>query len=208
MTKRPGWSGSAIRRTKAREPSANGGACGRELRQGLGGVRVRLLRNIHHWLGVFFAPTILLFAFSGALQTFSLHENKGGGPYKPPAWIVALASIHKDQTLPEPKGGDHADADADAHDHDAPGPAAHDERDAKAPAAKPQADADLDADAAPKPSGPSPLPLKIFVLLLSIGLMVSTVLGVWIALKMRAMRGLTLLLLAAGALVPVVLLFL
>jgi hypothetical protein len=175
---------------------------------------MRLLRNIHHWLGVFFAPTILLFAFSGALQTFSLHENKGGGPYKPPAWIVAIASIHKDQTLPEPKGGGHADADADAHDHDhdapAAGRAAQDERDhdAKTPAANPEADADHDADAAPKPSRPSPLPLKIFVLLVSIGLMVSSVLGVWIALKVRAMRRLTLLLLAAGTLVPIVLLFL
>jgi hypothetical protein len=181
---------------------------------------MRLLRNIHHWLGVFFAPTILLFAFSGALQTFSLHENKGGGPYKPPAWIVAIASVHKDQTLPEPKGGGHADADADAdahdHDHDAPaaGRAAQDvhDHDAKAPAANPKADADADADqdadAAPKSSRPSPLPLKIFVLLVSIGLMVSSVLGVWIALKVRAMRRLTLLLLAAGTLVPIVLLFL
>jgi hypothetical protein len=161
-------------------------------------VRVRLLRNIHHWMGVFFAPTILFFAFSGALQTFSLHENKGAGPYEPPAWIVAIASIHKDQALPHPKAGrHHADADADADDHD------HD-----APAAKPDAHADHDADAAPEPARPSPLPLKIFVLLLSIGLMVSTVLGVWIALKMRAMRRLTLLLLAAGTIAPIALLFL
>lgn len=148
-------------------------------------------------MGVFFAPTILLFAFSGALQTFSLHENKGGGPYKPPAWIVAIASIHKDQTLPAPEAGRHADAHGDSHDHDA-----------RAAAAKPDADTDHEADAAPKPSRPSPLPLKVFVLLLSIGLMLSTVLGVWIALKMRAMRRLTLVLLAAGTLVPIVLLFL
>ena len=168
-------------------------------------MRVRLLRNIHHWMGVFFAPTILFFAFSGALQTFSLHENKGGGPYQPPAWIVAIASIHKDQALPHPRAGRHH-AEADDHDHDAP--AARGEHDAKAPAAKPDADADHDADAAPKESRPSPLPLKIFVLLLSIGLMVSTVLGVWIALKMRAMRRLTLLLLAAGTVVPIALLFL
>jgi hypothetical protein len=150
---------------------------------------MRLLRNIHHWLGVFFAPTILLFALSGALQTFNLHENKGGGPYKPPAWIVAVASIHKDQTLPEPKAGRHADA--AAHDHDA-----------EASAARP------DADAAPKASRPSPLPLKVFVLLLAVGLMVSSVLGVWVALQMRAKRRLTLLLLAAGTLAPIVLLFL
>jgi hypothetical protein len=156
---------------------------------------MRLLRNIHHWLGAFFAPTILLFAFSGALQTFNLHENKGGGPYRPPAWIVAVASIHKDQALAEPKAVRHAGA--AAHDHDA-----------KAPPAMPDADADHEADAAPKASRPSPLPLKIFVILLSVGLMVSTVMGVWIALQMRAMRRLTLLLLAAGSLAPIALLFL
>lgn len=171
---------------------------------------MRRLRNIHHWLGVFFAPMILFFAFSGALQTFSLHENKGGGPYKPPAWIVVLAKIHKDQTLPQPGPERHGHAhDRDAangppmaqgeHDHDAAAPAAQPDRDA---------DHDHDADAAPKASRPSPLPLKIFVLLLSIGLMTSTVLGIWIALKMRAMRRLTLILLAAGTLVPIVLLFL
>lgn len=169
---------------------------------------MRLLRNIHHWLGVFFAPTILFFAFSGALQTFSLHENHGGGPYKPPAWIVAIASIHKDQVLPQPKAGHHADADDHDHDHDAPAARDAHDPDAKPPAAKPDADADHDADAAPKPKRPSPLPLKIFVLTLSIGLMFSTLLGLWIALKMRAMRRLSLVLLVAGTLVPIGLLFL
>jgi hypothetical protein len=154
---------------------------------------MRLLRTIHHWLGAFFAPTILLFAFSGALQTFSLHENKDGGPYKPPAWIVAVASIHKDQALAEPKAVRRAGAAADEHE-------------AKATPAK--SDADHDADAAPKASRPSPLPLKFFVLLLSVGLMASTVLGVWVALQMRATRQLTLLLLAAGTLAPIVLFFL
>lgn len=170
---------------------------------------MRLLRNIHHWLGVFFAPTILFFAFTGALQTFSLHENKGGGPYKPPAWIVTLASIHKDQTLPHPRAERRADA--DAHGRDAPKTGAAAQaghgQDARTPAAKPDRDADHAPDARPKAARPSPLPLKIFVLLLSIGLMASTTLGIWIALKMRAMRRLTLLLLAAGVVVPIVLLF-
>ena len=153
---------------------------------------------------MFFAPTILLFAFSGALQTFNLHENKGGGPYQPPAWIVAIASIHKDQTLPHPKHGDPVDADARGRETPAAGPAAREarEHDAVAPAAK------RDADTPRRPSRPSPLPLKVFVLLVAVGLMVSAVLGVWVALQMRAMRRLTLLLLAAGTVVPIVLLFL
>jgi hypothetical protein len=174
------------------------------------------LRTLHHYLGVFFAPAILFFAFSGALQTFSLHENHGGGPYKPPAWIVVLASIHKDQTLPHPKGHhgkpaaaapapagedadkDHADADHDDHDHaDAPKPAV-------APsAAGPKAD----PDGPPQAKGPSPLPLKIFVLFVSGGLIVSTGLGLWMALKARMRRPATLALLALGTLIPIALLF-
>jgi hypothetical protein len=49
--------------------------------------------------------------------------------------------------------------------------------------------------------------LKIFVLAVSIGLFSSTVLGLWIALKNRNQRRITLILLAAGTLAPIALLF-
>ncbi len=56
---------------------------------------MRQLRRIHHYIGVFFKPAILLFALSGALQTFRLQEEKGYGG-TPQTWIVWMASVHKD----------------------------------------------------------------------------------------------------------------
>ena len=59
---------------------------------------MKRIRQIHFYLGVFFAPVIIIFALSGALQTFRLQDApKGGGTYTPPAWIVRLADFHKDQ---------------------------------------------------------------------------------------------------------------
>jgi hypothetical protein len=176
---------------------------------------MRRLRQIHHWLGAFFAPAILFFTITGALQTFSLHESKGRTDYTPPKWIVVAASIHKDQALPHPRphrekpkaaaiptAPPAPDADHDDHDPDRAAPPAV----AGPPATKPAGGyADHDA---PRKAAPSPLPLKIFVLAVSIGLFFSTVLGLWIALKNRNQRRITLILLAAGTIAPIVLLFL
>ena len=60
---------------------------------------IKYLRLVHFYLGVFFAPTIIFFSFSGALQTFSLHENHQGKPGIP--WVTALAEVHKNQRVPE-----------------------------------------------------------------------------------------------------------
>src|ERR1700757_615591 len=59
---------------------------------------LKSLRLIHLYIGVFIAPALLFFAFTGALQTFSLHETTRGSSYKPPAWAVMLGQIHKKQT--------------------------------------------------------------------------------------------------------------
>ncbi len=151
----------------------------------------RALRKYHHYIGVFLAPAILLFSISGALQTFRLNEEKGWGG-TPPTWMVWVAAVHKDQApprekraAPKPAAPAPAAAGADDHDHDAP------------PAAK-----------APAPAKrPSPLPLKIFVVLMAIGLIVSTLLGVTIALNNRATRRVSILMLVAGAVLPCVLLW-
>jgi hypothetical protein len=139
---------------------------------------MRRLRQVHQYIGLFFAPAILFFAFTGALQTFSLHENRYGGPYKPPAWIVTLASLHKDQELPRPKppeaGGDH-------HGEEHHGP--------------PQ-----------KPNYASG-PLKIFVLSLSVGLITSTLLGVYIGLQNKTYRRGSLIALFLGVALPLVLIW-
>src|SRR4051812_5291949 len=110
------------------------------------------IRRYHLYLGVFFAPAILLFALSGALQTFRLQEEKGYGG-TPPGWIVWMASVHKDSRLPKPQAGDHR------HDGDKARPAA-------APRAMP----------APGAKPPFTLPMKIFVTLMAVGLMLSALL--------------------------------
>lgn len=146
---------------------------------------MRQLRKLHHYLGVFFAPAILFFAFSGAAQTFRLTEEKGwGGP--PPTFLVWMASLHKDQTPPHTKLPKHNAAPAAA-----PTAATHAE------------DHDGDHHAAPK--GPSPLPLKIFVLILSFALMFSTLLGVIIALNNASTRRLSAIMLFVGAALPILL---
>ena len=145
---------------------------------------LRLLRRYHHYLGLFFAPMILLLAISGALQTFRLQEAKGYGG-TPPNWIVWLASVHKDQGPPRERKAEKPK----------PAPGA-------AEAQKPRAEAS--AGAAKRPS---PLPLKIFVVLLSIALSLSTITGIVIALASRAMRRISIILLVLGTVVPIVLLW-
>src|ERR1700759_3804004 len=58
---------------------------------------LKYLRLVHLYIGVFITPAVLFFAFTGALQTFSLHETTRGSSYKPPAWAVVLGQIHKKQ---------------------------------------------------------------------------------------------------------------
>ena len=57
------------------------------------------LRQIHLFLGCFFAPLLAFFAFTGILQALKLHEARKGESYQPPAWIKSLALVHKDQHL-------------------------------------------------------------------------------------------------------------
>ena len=53
----------------------------------------RLLRDLHTYLAVFFAPTILFFALTGSLQVFGLHEGRDNG-YQPPAFVEKLSQVH------------------------------------------------------------------------------------------------------------------
>ena len=141
---------------------------------------LRQLRQWHHIIGIFLAPAILLFAFSGALQTFRLQEEKGYGG-TPPAWIIWMAAVHKDQALPRAKpAGD------------------------RAKGLKAKAGDRHDSSVGKRRSA---LPLKIFAVLVAIGLFASTLMGVVIALNNRAMRGMTIVLLIAGTIVPVLLLY-
>ena len=63
---------------------------------------LRFFRLTHRYIGIFIAPSLLFSAFTGAMQTAGLHEAIPGSNYKPAAWIVKLAQLHKKQTVEVP----------------------------------------------------------------------------------------------------------
>jgi hypothetical protein len=155
---------------------------------------LKYLRLIHLYTGVFIAPALLFFAFTGALQTFSLHETTRGSSYKPPAWAVMLAQIHKKQTPAVPV-------------KKLPPP---DKQTDKATQEKAQTSPTPPTEA-PKPTGETapkshnPLPLKCFFLLVSIGLFVSTLSGLYMSYKYIRNRRLITVILLVGIIFPVLL---
>jgi hypothetical protein len=160
---------------------------------------LKLLRKLHLYVGVFIAPALLFFAFTGAMQSFSLHETTQGSSYKPPAWLVALGQLHKKQTTDvpvrkqRPVAPDQPSADAKKVDKAAPLPLAN-----TAP-----------SGAKPEPSTPRPkthLPMKIFFVLVSAGLLVSTLTGIYMVYKYSRRKVLISGLLLAGIIVPILIL--
>ena len=165
---------------------------------------LRICRLTHLYLGIFTAPALIFFAFTGALQTFSLHETTRGSSYKPPAWAVTLGQIHKKQTPVVRKRPTEsavaANTPTDRRPHisaDQPAGAGR----AISPAAAP---VPLEI-----PSGRKhhPLPLKIFFLMVSIGLCLSTVTGIYMSYKYMRNRTTITVLLILGLVVPFVLVF-
>lgn len=55
------------------------------------------VRVWHSYAGAFFAPAFLFFSITGAVQTFNLHKPTPS--YRPPAVLLVLASMHKNQNL-------------------------------------------------------------------------------------------------------------
>lgn len=152
-------------------------------------VMQRRMRDIHLYLSMLFAPSLLFFAATGALQLFNLHEVRPNRSFEPPALLQELGMVHKNQVFALPR-------------HRGPPPA-------------PPQDASPDAQRPPIAAPPQTagggesweaLALKIFFLLASIGLFVSTCLGIWIALRPGRNRRLGIGLFAAGVVIPVVLL--
>jgi hypothetical protein len=121
---------------------------------------MKRLREFHFYLGVFFAPLIILFALSGALQTFRLQDSPKGSTVTPPAWIVKMADIHKDQR------------------------AAH------------------------EPGRRRSLPLQWFVVIMSVGLIITSILGIYMAFKYNRDRRIVLALIILGFIIPILLLYL
>ena len=152
---------------------------------------LKFVRQFHLYLGVFTAPALLFFAFTGGLQTFSLHETHRGSDYKPPAWLATMAQLHKKQTLVVPVHRKRPE----------PVPPAVGEGARAASTAAPV------AGEAPRPAvrARSALPLKIFVALVALALFLSTLTGLYMAYRYTRDKRLVSLALAAGVVVPVLL---
>ena len=124
----------------------------------MNGTTLRNLRRWHHYIGVFLAPAILFFAFTGFIQVVGWQDQRNPPP---PGWISWMAGIHKHQAAPKPR------------------PAAP-AKPAGTPAAEPDDDHDHAAAAF--------APLKLFALLTAIGLLLTTSIGLAVALGTRSMR--------------------
>lgn len=140
-------------------------------------LRLAAIRQWHTYVGAFIAPSVLFFALTGSLQLFALHEAHGA--YKPPLVIEKLGMVHKDQVF-----------------------AAKPKRAPAAASAKPKAEA-AKPEAGPKASTQA---LKWLFLAVAAGLVISTCLGLWMALFHSRRKGVAWGLLLAGAAVPVLIL--
>jgi hypothetical protein len=134
-----------------------------------------VIRDLHVYISVFVAPSLLFFALTGALQTFRIPDQKAA-----PVVIQKLARLHKDDVFAmkpprpkQPEGGDHR----------------------KAQAAKP-----LEAKPAPKPSTEA---MKWFFAVVSVGIALTTLFGLWMAVAYSRQKLVVWALLAAGVAAPV-----
>jgi len=139
------------------------------------------LRLWHSYLSVFVAPTILFFALTGALQLFNLHEARPG--YQPAALIEKLGRLHKDQIF--------------ALDERHERPPAPEESKSSPPHDEPGEGEDETAV--------STWVLKWFCLAASLVLVLTTCLGLWIALTHIKRKATSAWLLLAGILLPIIL---
>ena len=147
---------------------------------------MKKLRQIHLYLGVLFAPSILFFAFTGAYQTFRWNENGTLGALSPVA--SQMASIHKNA---------------------APERQERRPRREKRPEAAPAGGrgGEEESETEEAPPRDRTLPLKIYIFLMSLGLIASTATGVALAFKYNRSRRLIWGLLIVGTILPLALLF-
>jgi hypothetical protein len=139
------------------------------------------LRVWHGYIGMFIAPTVLFMAATGILQIYSLHEAHAG--YTPPPIIEQLARVHKDQVFQAPPHRESHDAQASAR--------------------SPQERA-----APPRPSQTATFArtaFKAFLAVVAGLLIVSMLIGVWMALRQVQRQRTSIVLLALGTVAPVLL---
>ena len=161
---------------------------------------LKAVRLTHHYIGIFIAPAILFFSFSGFLQMFSFHETTRGSSYTPPALFVHLAQLHKKATWnvpqrkPAPK--------PDASKSDAPKPEAPKQEGPKpeSPASPPAAQSSLPVL--------TNLPMRFFFGLVAIGLFTSTLTGLYMGWMYNRSKPLIAGTFLAGIAIPLLLLLL
>jgi hypothetical protein len=145
----------------------------------------RLQRDLHLLVAIFFAPSILFFSVTGAVQTFSLHESGDG--YTPAPVVEKLGQVHIHQRYqlkpkrPAPPKAEAARSEAQAAANPAPAP----------------------AKAEPKKG--STLWAKIFFCATAIGLTLASLLGLWIGLTQGRLRKPALVLTILGTVIPIAL---
>jgi hypothetical protein len=163
---------------------------------------LRLCRQLHLYIGVFIAPALLFFAFTGSLQTAGFQDMANG-----PHWIKVLAQIHKKQTdiLPQRKPrapGPAPDMRADKHpDTDAALPAKHQHEPAPQSTASPAPPAST-APAPPATPPPGHLPEKLFFFLVCLGLFTSTLTGLYMSFRYNSNKTAVAILLTLGVVLP------
>lgn len=143
------------------------------VRKNGGPARMRLIRQLHAYVGVLIAPSVLFFAFTGALQLFGLHEARAG--YTPPVLVEKLGETHKNQSFQA--------------------------RPAR-PVARPAAGLAAPREAEERQTPWNVVVLKWFFLAMTVGLMASTCLGLWVAVTNERRRSLSIALFVSGAVVP------
>ena len=157
---------------------------------------LRVIRQTHLYFGLLIAPALLFFAFTGAVQTLSLHESAGAS-YTPPSWLARLGQLHKNQNIPLRKPRPQISE------------GVSNTRKESAPATS--------GIAASSPAASRPpvtlatkqrqhLPEKIFFLLVSLGLFISTLTGIFMAYRYGHGKLLVTALLIAGVVIPLALL--
>lgn len=167
-----------------------------------GHAALRFMRKVHLYLGIFTTPALLFFAFTGAMQTFNLHEVTPGSSYKPPAWIATLAQLHKKQSTTVPARRPRPSAQDNTQVNGKPGETAASQGE---PFNAGKFGAGRNGE---PPSGPrkSHLPMKVFFLLVSVSLILSTLTGLYMSYRYDRGWWRVTGLLVAGLVVPLLLL--
>lgn len=66
---------------------------------------IRLIKQIHTWLGVFFSPLLLLFIITGGWQTFVSDDDKNKGWFN--SFMLKFSTIHTDDYFAHGAGAHH-----------------------------------------------------------------------------------------------------